>query len=56
MAVRPQWSVKAEYLYVDLGSRSTTINYAYAPFNSTLTTTVDERDNVVRVGLNYRFW
>jgi outer membrane immunogenic protein len=52
----PQWSVKAEYLYVDLGSRSTTINYAYAPFNSTLTTTVDERDNVVRVGLNYRFW
>lgn len=52
----PLWSVKAEYLYVDLGSRSETINYAYAPFNSTLTSTVNERDNVVRVGLNYRFW
>jgi outer membrane immunogenic protein len=52
----PQWSVKAEYLYVDLGSRSDTIGYAYGLFNSSLTSTVNERDNIVRAGINYRFW
>ena len=50
----PLWSVKAEYLYVDLGSRSDIIGYG--PFNSTLTSTVEERDNIVRAGLNYKFW
>jgi outer membrane immunogenic protein len=53
----PAWSVKAEYLYVDLGSRSDTIVYNYAPANtSTLTSTVNETDNIVRVGLNYKIW
>jgi outer membrane immunogenic protein len=53
----PRWSVKAEYLYVDLGSRSETITYAYpAANNSSLTSTIHEKDNIVRAGLNYRFW
>jgi outer membrane immunogenic protein len=52
----PQWSVKAEYLYVDLGSISNTIGYAYGPFNSSLTSTYNERDNIVRAGINYKFW
>jgi outer membrane immunogenic protein len=52
----PQWSVKAEYLYVDLGSISNTLGYAYAPFNSSLTSTYNERDNIVRAGINYKFW
>jgi outer membrane immunogenic protein len=53
----PRWSVKAEYLYVDLGSRSETISYAYALGNSSsLTSTVHEKDNILRAGLNYRFW
>jgi outer membrane immunogenic protein len=52
----PQWSVKAEYLYVDLGSISNTIAYPYGPFNSTLTSTYNERDNIVRAGINYKFW
>jgi hypothetical protein len=53
----PAWSVKAEYLYVDLGSRSGTIVYNYPVANtSSLTTTVKERDNIARVGLNYMFW
>jgi outer membrane immunogenic protein len=51
----PAWSVKAEYLYVDLGSRSDTITYNYGP-TSTLTSTVHEQDNIVRAGLNYKFW
>jgi outer membrane immunogenic protein len=52
----PQWSVKAEYLYVDLGSISNTIGYAYGPNASSLTSTYNERDNIVRAGINYKFW
>ena len=53
----PQWSVKGEYLWVDLGSRSETIAYPYgATFNSTLTSSVHQRDGIVRTGLTYRFW
>ena len=51
----PQWSVKAEYLYVDLGNISNTINYNYGP-SSSLTSTYNERDNIVRAGINYKFW
>jgi outer membrane immunogenic protein len=51
----PQWSVKAEYLYVDLGNISNTINYNYGP-SSSLTSTYHERDNIVRAGINYKFW
>jgi outer membrane immunogenic protein len=52
----PAWSVKAEYLYVDLGSQSTTITYNYGTNTSSLTSTVSERDNVVRFGVNYLFY
>jgi opacity protein-like surface antigen len=45
-----------EYLYVDLGNQSNTIFYNYTGFSSTLTSTVKERDNIVRAGVNYRFW
>ncbi|HEY1153062.1 MAG TPA: outer membrane protein [Pseudolabrys sp.] len=41
------WSVRAEYLYVDLGS----FNAAVAP----LTNNVSFKANVVRAGINYRF-
>jgi outer membrane immunogenic protein len=51
-----QWSVKAEYLYVDLGNISSTINYAYPPANnSSLTATAHDRDNILRGGINYHF-
>jgi outer membrane immunogenic protein len=50
------WSAKVEYLYVDLGSQSSTINYSYGANTSSLTSTVDQRENIVRVGLNYKFW
>jgi outer membrane immunogenic protein len=53
-----QWSLKAEYLYVDLGDISSTINYAYPvpPTNtSSLTATARDRDNIVRGGINYHF-
>jgi hypothetical protein len=52
----PHWRLKAEYLYVDLGNISSTINYAYATGNtSTLTATVRDTMNIVRGGINYHF-
>jgi outer membrane immunogenic protein len=53
------WSVKAEYLYVDFGRLSTTSNN----FTSTLVAfpaaefshSIDLKANIARVGLNYRF-
>jgi len=55
------WSVKAEYLYVDLGRVSTTSTNLTAftgaiPFpTNVFTHSIDLRANIVRVGLNYRF-
>jgi outer membrane immunogenic protein len=46
------WSVKAEYLYVDLGSKTffnPNPNLGGVPHSVTLT------DNIIRVGLNYKF-
>jgi len=56
-----RWSVKAEYLYVDLGTDTRTVSYAYTLFttnsanNSTLTVQVKERYNIARVGVNFHF-
>ena len=55
-ALNGGWSVKAEYLYIDLGS----INYTSSnssPANPLATINHDHRivENVARVGLNYRF-
>jgi outer membrane immunogenic protein len=49
------WSAKAEYLYVDLGNISSTVNYAYGANTSSLTGTLHETDNIVRGGINYHF-
>jgi hypothetical protein len=54
------WSVKAEYLYVDLGRASTVSNnLAIAgPFAlplQTFTHTVNLTSNIGRVGINYKF-
>ena len=58
-AINSNWSLKAEYLYVDLG----TFTYfsplvaavpAFAPGYS-WRTSISERDHIVRVGVNYRW-
>jgi len=58
-AFNANWSLKVEYLYVDLGtftyfSPLTTATAAFAPGYS-WRTSVTERDHIVRVGLNYHF-
>ena len=55
------WSLKAEYLYVDFGSVSTTstnltaFNPAIAFPTNVFTHSTDLKANIARVGLNYRF-
>jgi opacity protein-like surface antigen len=57
-AFAPQWSAKAEYLYVDLGSINNFISYGYNFDNggnsSTMTSTARETENIVRFGVNYK--
>ena len=59
-AVGNGWSLKAEYLYVDLGRSSVTSNNLSlgggAPLSAqTFTHSFDIKSNIVRVGVNYKF-
>jgi outer membrane immunogenic protein len=56
------WTLRLEYLYLDLGSFDTTAPFPPAqpvgfasPFAGTFTTHTHFMDNIVRVGLNYQF-
>jgi outer membrane immunogenic protein len=50
----PNWSVKVEYLYVDLGRRSMNIPASTVPA-IVFSTSTPFREQIVRVGLNYHF-
>ena len=52
-AMSPNWSVKGEYLYADLGTKS--LRYGDFPTGWTTWTPVHTKEHVVRAGLNYRF-
>ncbi len=60
-AFAPNWSVKAEYLYVDLGTQSyrSQLVAAVAPAavgpGYNWNTSARERDNILRIGFNYKF-
>jgi outer membrane immunogenic protein len=52
------WTAKLEYLYVDLGRTSGSFATTIPAFGGgTLTSTFSSRitDNIVRVGVNYKF-
>jgi outer membrane immunogenic protein len=52
------WTVKIEYLYVDLGSDSTTVTAALPappPASVSVTSNLRFTDHIARAGLNYRF-
>jgi outer membrane immunogenic protein len=54
----PNWSVKAEYLYVDFGTVSVTSNNLMTPAPvpaQTFTHSIDLKASIARAGLNYRF-
>ena len=56
-AFTPNWSVKAEYLYYDLGAN--TVNVALVPGSGGAPTGYNSRfendGHIVRAGLNYKF-
>jgi outer membrane immunogenic protein len=55
-AIDRNWSIKGEYLYVDLGSVSTTAGVGALDLTpNPLDTSVDVTAHIVRVGINYRF-
>jgi outer membrane immunogenic protein len=59
-AVGNGWSIKAEYLHVDLGRATmTSTNLASVAFgafpSNVFTHSVDLKSNIVRVGVNYKF-
>jgi outer membrane immunogenic protein len=45
----PHWSIKAEYLYIDFGNKV----YVFEPIDTNRSISLHE--NIVRVGLNYKF-
>ena len=52
-----RWSAKLEYLYIDLGTFSSTFAFAGLPGASlaSLTTSSHVTDNIFRAGINYHF-
>jgi outer membrane immunogenic protein len=53
--IMPRLSLKAEYLYMDLGSQSVTAVSTAAGGPFTFTATAPFRENIVRAGLNWHF-
>jgi outer membrane immunogenic protein len=49
-AFAPNWTAKAEYLYVNLGSANCSTAICGGP------TTVPLTENLIRAGVNYKFW
>jgi outer membrane immunogenic protein len=62
LTVNPNWSVKGEYLYVDLGRNTDTFNTTFLPGGNpgagvaaTRTDTSTNHEHIFRLGLNYHF-
>jgi len=51
----PHWSLKAEYLFVDLDPSATGTSTACCII-TTFTATTQFRENIVRAGVNWNFW
>jgi outer membrane immunogenic protein len=51
------WTVKGEYLYVDLGSQTTTglFSTVAGPLTGNITATNNDRYHILRIGVNYIF-
>jgi outer membrane immunogenic protein len=56
-ALYRNWTVKVEYLFVDLGSLSTTntVTNPTSPGENHITTSSDLTSQIIRAGMNYRF-
>jgi outer membrane immunogenic protein len=52
--IAPHWSIKAEYLYANLGRTNSTVTYT-DPLVSTMTASVRNSYNIARAGVNWHF-
>jgi outer membrane immunogenic protein len=55
VAVLNNWTARLEYLYIDTGNISGTATIPASLGGGTITETAAVRDNIIRVGFNYRF-
>jgi outer membrane immunogenic protein len=53
-AFKPSWSVKGEYLHIDLGSSTATVLFPTSPTDF-LTYSFTHRYDIARIGINYKF-
>ena len=52
----PNWSVKAEYLYIDLGRHTfSTVGSGTTPVGASIDSTFQDKFQIARIGLNYRW-
>lgn len=51
----PHFSVRMEYIYVDLGHISSTVLYTYGANTSTMTSFLRASENIARMGVNWHF-
>jgi outer membrane immunogenic protein len=49
----PNWTIKTEYLYVDLGRVTDSVTFPTTPVTLTYSTRVQEQ--IFRTGINYHF-
>jgi outer membrane immunogenic protein len=54
-AVAPNWSVKAEYNFMDFGTQNYTFNYAANPAGLVERWDISQQVHIAKVGINYRF-
>jgi outer membrane immunogenic protein len=54
-AIGANWTVKGEYLYTDLGSQTICAATCATPFGPFASRRVSMTDNIVRVGVNYKW-
>jgi outer membrane immunogenic protein len=55
-AFLPNWTAKVEYLYVDLGNQSCGAANCFRASGIGPATTVSLTENVIRAGVNFKFW
>ncbi len=55
-AFTPNLTAKVEYLYVDLGNQSCAAANCFSASGIGPVTTVSLTENIVRAGINYKFW
>jgi outer membrane immunogenic protein len=54
-AMTEHWTVKAEYLYYDLGNKSSTVSFNYGNDTTSMTGRAKNNGNLMRLGFNYKF-